>query len=84
MHETILVKEESAGFAYSTHEKVIKLKIRPARDGWFFEERCGTKGGTLKEEPTITVKSETAAIEMLDTKVSKAIADGYKIVVATR
>lgn len=36
MQEIILIKQESAGFAYSAYEKVIKLKIRPAREGVVF------------------------------------------------
>lgn len=83
MQETILVKKESAGFAYSAHEKVIKLKIRPARDGWFFEERGGTKGGTLEEQPAITVESEASAEALLRDKVAKAVADGYQVIGAT-
>lgn len=80
MQEIILIKQESAGFAYSAYEKVIKLKIRPAREGWFFEERGGTKGGTLTEKPTINVGSEVAAIDLLNAKVNEAVAAGYKVV----
>ncbi len=72
-----LTKPESAGFAYSAYEKVIKLSIRPAREGWFFEERGGTKGGTLKEEPAVLVADEAAATVMLNERISKAVADGY-------
>lgn len=44
-----LVRQESAGFAYSAHEKVIKLEMRKLQEGWQIFEQAGTKGGTLTE-----------------------------------
>jgi hypothetical protein len=73
----VLLKKESGGFAYSAFEKVIKLEIRPTKNGWFFEERAGTKGGTLTDMPTVTVADEGAAIAMLNERAAKAVADGY-------
>ncbi len=76
--EIILIKSESGGFAYSDHEKVIKLNIRPARDGWFFEERAGTKGGTLTAAPTVTVKDEASAVAMLKERIANEESNGYR------
>ena len=47
MNTVTLIRQESAGFAYSAYEKVIKLEMRKLQDGWHVFERAGTKGGTL-------------------------------------
>jgi hypothetical protein len=76
MLDVVMLKDVSAGFAYSAYKTIIKMSIRPARDGWFFEERTGTKGGTLKDN-TELVKDEDAAIALLNTKIEIALKDGY-------
>lgn len=73
-----LIKSEAGGFAYGSYEKIIKLEIRPARNGWFFEERSGTKGGTLTDAPAITVQDEAAAVSMLEERIKKEEANGYR------
>jgi len=71
-----LTKMTDGGFAYSAHEKIVKLEIRPAKNGWFFEERSGARGGSLTET-SVVCKNEKAAIEMLNKRIAAALADGY-------
>ena len=78
--KVVLVKEVGGGFAFSSYEKVIKMEVRPARNGWFFEVRGGTKGGTLKDEPTITADDEAAAMAMIAARTEKELLNGYRMV----
>lgn len=78
MSKATLIKPVGAGFAYSDHELVIKLSIRPAREGWYFEVRTGTRGGTLADETPVTVENEAAAISMLENRIAREVLNGYR------
>lgn len=77
--EAIMIKQESAGFSYSAHEKIIKLEMRELNDGWQIYERAGTKGGTLTETVRQSALAFNAANALYSDRISMAKRAGFSL-----